>query len=42
MSSLAEEASATYKDVSDVVEVAHQAGISLKVARSRPMGVIKG
>ncbi len=42
ISSLAEEASAAYKDVSAVVEVAHNAGISRKVARSRPMGVIKG
>ncbi|MBI4180301.1 MAG: RtcB family protein [Chloroflexi bacterium] len=42
ISSLAEEASEAYKDVSEVVEVTHQAGISRKVARSRPMGVIKG
>ena len=31
-----------YKDVSEVVEVVHQAGISRKVARLRPLGVIKG
>ena len=31
-----------YKDVSEVVEVAHHAGISKKVARLRPLGVIKG
>ena len=42
MSSLAEEASAAYKDVAQVVEVTHRAGISRKVARSRPMGVVKG
>ena len=42
MSSLAEEASSAYKDVSEVVEVTHQAGISRKIARSVPMGVIKG
>jgi len=42
MSSLAEEASEAYKDVARVVEVAHLAGISRKVARSRPMGVVKG
>jgi tRNA-splicing ligase RtcB len=42
MSSLAEEASEAYKDVAQVVEVAHRAGISRKVARSRPMGVVKG
>ncbi len=42
MGSLAEEASEAYKDVSDVVDVTHRAGISLKVAKSVPMGVIKG
>ena len=42
MASLAEEASSAYKDVADVVEVAHRAGISRKVARSRPIGVVKG
>ncbi|HMK49196.1 MAG TPA: RtcB family protein, partial [Thermodesulfovibrionales bacterium] len=39
---LAEEMSEAYKDISDVVEVVHRAGISTKVARLRPMGVIKG
>ncbi len=42
LSSLAEEASEAYKDVADVVEVTHRAGISLKVVKSVPMGVIKG
>jgi len=42
MSSLAEEASQAYKDVTEVVEVAHRAGISRKVARAVPIGVIKG
>ena len=42
MASLAEEASEAYKDVSEVVEVTHNAGISLKVARAKPMGVVKG
>ena len=42
MSSLAEEASQAYKDVTEVVEVAHRAGISHKVARAVPIGVIKG
>jgi tRNA-splicing ligase RtcB len=42
MGSLAEEASEAYKDVNEVVEVAHKAGISRKVARATPMGVIKG
>jgi tRNA-splicing ligase RtcB len=39
---LAEEQPAAYKDVDRVVEVVHQAGISQKVARLRPVGVIKG
>jgi tRNA-splicing ligase RtcB (3'-phosphate/5'-hydroxy nucleic acid ligase) len=39
---LAEEMSEAYKDVSDVVDVVHRAGISMKVARLRPIGVIKG
>ena len=39
---LAEEASEAYKDVAQVVEVLHQAGISRKVARMRPIGVVKG
>jgi tRNA-splicing ligase RtcB len=42
MASLAEEASEAYKDVSEVVEVTHNAGISRKVARAKPMGVVKG
>jgi tRNA-splicing ligase RtcB len=39
---LAEEAPAAYKDVSRVVEVVHGAGIARKVARLRPLAVIKG
>jgi len=39
---LAEEMSDAYKDISNVVEVVHKAGISRKVARLRPLGVIKG
>ncbi|KAF0144718.1 MAG: tRNA-splicing ligase RtcB [Nitrospirae bacterium] len=39
---LAEEMSEAYKDISSVVDVVHRAGISKKVARLRPMGVIKG
>ncbi len=42
MSSLAEEASQAYKDVTEVVEVTDKAGISSKVARAVPLGVIKG
>jgi tRNA-splicing ligase RtcB len=41
-SSLAEEASLAYKDVADVMRVADQAGLCRKVARLRPLGVIKG
>jgi tRNA-splicing ligase RtcB (3'-phosphate/5'-hydroxy nucleic acid ligase) len=39
---LGEEAPEAYKDVSQVVEVVHRAGISRKVAKLRPWGVIKG
>jgi tRNA-splicing ligase RtcB len=39
---IAEEMPYAYKDVADVVEVMHKAGISRKVARLRPLGVIKG
>lgn len=39
---IAEEVPEAYKDVSLVVDTVHQAGISRKVARLRPMGVIKG
>ena len=42
LSGLAEEASEAYKDVTSVVEVAHRAGISKIIARTRPIGVIKG
>ena len=41
-STLAEEAPEAYKDVTSVVGVVHEAGISRKVARMRPLGVIKG
>lgn len=41
-STLAEEAPEAYKDVNKVVEVCHQAGLSLKVAKMKPLGVIKG
>ena len=39
---LAEEMPEAYKDVKDVVEVVHNFGISTRVARLRPVGVIKG
>ena len=42
MAGLAEEAPKAYKDVDSVVEVVSQAGIAAKVARLRPVAVIKG
>ncbi len=39
---LAEEAPIAYKDVSQVVEIVHNAGIARKVARLRPIAVVKG
>jgi len=39
---LAEEQPAAYKDVDVVVDVVHRAGLSSKVARLRPLGVLKG
>jgi tRNA-splicing ligase RtcB len=39
---LAEEQPEAYKDVDLVVDVVHRAGLSRKVARMRPIGVIKG
>jgi tRNA-splicing ligase RtcB len=42
MAGLAEEAPQAYKDVDRVVEVVSRAGIAKKVARLRPVAVIKG
>jgi tRNA-splicing ligase RtcB len=42
IASLAEEAPVVYKDVADVVHITDAAGISSKVVRARPIGVIKG
>ncbi len=39
---IAEEAPQAYKNIDEVVEVVHQAGLSKKVARLVPMAVIKG
>ena len=39
---LAEEQPAAYKDVSQVVDVVHRADLARKVARLRPLGVVKG
>lgn len=42
LSGLAEEAPTAYKDVHEVVNVVDQAGIARRVARLRPISVIKG
>jgi tRNA-splicing ligase RtcB len=39
---LAEEAPFAYKDVERVVEVIERAGLAARVARLRPLGVVKG
>jgi tRNA-splicing ligase RtcB len=39
---LHEEVSEAYKDVTSVVDIVEKAGISLKVARLKPLGVVKG
>ena len=39
---LAEEQPAAYKDVSVIVDIVHRAGLARKVARLRPLGVVKG
>jgi len=39
---IAEEAPQAYKNIDEVVEVVHQAGLSKKVAKSVPVAVIKG
>ncbi|MCO6487316.1 MAG: RtcB family protein [Phaeodactylibacter sp.] len=39
---VAEEAPIAYKDVDLVVETVHQAGIAKRVARLKPLGVVKG
>ena len=39
---VAEEAPGAYKDVDEVVQTAHDAGISLLVAKMVPLGVSKG
>jgi tRNA-splicing ligase RtcB len=37
-----EEVPEAYKDVEEVIATVHTAGLARKVARLRPMGVIKG
>ena len=41
-STMAEEMPDAYKDISQVVNVVHGAGISRKVAKLRPIAVVKG
>ena len=42
LATVAEEMPEAYKDVADVVNVVHGAGVARKVAQLRPIGVIKG
>jgi len=42
LAGLAEEAPDAYKDIDAVIEVVHGAGLARKVARLRPLGVMKG
>ena len=39
---LAEEAPLSYKDVDEVVATCERAGLARRVARLRPVGVVKG
>jgi len=39
---ISEEAPQVYKDINEVVNIVHNAGISKKICRMRPLGVIKG
>jgi tRNA-splicing ligase RtcB len=41
-STLMEEMPEAYKDIENVVQVMHEAGVSRKVVRLRPVGVVKG
>jgi len=39
---VSEEAPGVYKDIEAVVNIAHNAGIARRVARLKPLGVVKG
>jgi len=39
---LAEEAPSAYKDVSHIMDIVHEVGLARKVARLKPLGVLKG
>jgi tRNA-splicing ligase RtcB len=42
MAGVAEEAPGAYKDVTEVADVMHNAGINLKVAMAKPLICVKG
>jgi len=42
MRGVAEEAPGAYKDVSEVIEATHEAGLARKVAQLQPMLCVKG
>ena len=42
LAGVAEEASSAYKDITEVIDVVEGAGLAKPVARTRPVGVIKG
>ena len=42
MPGVAEEAGGAYKDIDEVINAVHQAGISKKVVKLAPMGNVKG
>ena len=39
---ISEEAPQVYKDIDEVIKVSDKAGLAKKVAKLKPMGVIKG
>jgi tRNA-splicing ligase RtcB len=39
---ISEEAPGAYKDIDEVVQISHAAGLAKKVVRLRPLGVVKG
>jgi len=42
MRGIAEEAPIAYKDIDEIVNIVHNAGLSKKVAKLKPLAVIKG
>jgi tRNA-splicing ligase RtcB (3'-phosphate/5'-hydroxy nucleic acid ligase) len=39
---ISEEAPGAYKNIDEVVEISHHSGVTRKVARMKPLGVVKG